>query len=188
MKSKQEIREEVREKKRQMTKEEIQSSSNIILKKVEQTSAFLEADTIYMYVSYNQEVDTKTWMDRLFQMGKKVAVPKVQGNEMKFYYISSKEQLEYGYQGILEPVTTECADGNPGLFLMPGLAYDCSMHRCGYGGGFYDRYLKKYADISLKKVAVAYDFQIYEKIPVEKHDEKVDLLISEQKILVRKES
>ena len=180
MKSKQEIRTEIFEKNRQMTKKEIDNLSKVIFEKLEKTPVFLESDTIFTYVSYNQEVDTKTWMERLFQMGKKVAVPKVQGKEIKFYYISDKEQLETGYQGILEPVTTECADGNTGLFLMPGLAFDRSMHRCGYGGGFYDRYLKKYADVFLKKVAVAYSFQIYETIPVEEHDEKIDLLVSEQ--------
>ena len=105
---------------------------------------------------------------------------------MNFYYISDTKQLAKGYQGILEPVTTECADGKSGLFLLPGLAFDRFLHRCGYGGGFYDRYLKKHADVSLKKVAVAYDFQIYEKIPVEEHDEKIDLLISEKEVLGRK--
>ena len=188
MKSKQEIRTEIREKKRQMSKEEITNLSKMVFERLEQTSAFLENDTIYTYVSYNQEVDTKTWMEHLFQIGKKVAVPNVIGEDMKFYYISSKEQLVSGYQGILEPVTTECADGAPGLFLMPGLAFDYSMHRCGYGGGFYDRYLKKYVDVSLKKVAVAYSFQIYEQIPVEEHDEKVDLLVSEKELFERKES
>lgn len=177
---------EVRKKKRKMTKEEICNLSKVIFEKLEQTPAFLEADTIYTYVSYNQEVDTKTWMEHLFQIGKKVAVPKVQGEEMNFYYISDTKQLAKGYQGILEPVTTECADGKSGLFLLPGLAFDRSLHRCGYGGGFYDRYLKKHADVSLKKVAVAYDFQIYEKIPVEEHDEKIDLLISEKEVLGRK--
>lgn len=171
-----------------MTQDEISDLSKVIFKKLEQMPVFSEANTIYTYVSYNQEVDTKTWMERLFQMEKRVAVPKVQGREMKFYYISGKEQLTVGYQGILEPVTTQCADGNSGLFLVPGLAFDRFLCRCGYGGGFYDRYFKQYADVLLKKVAVAYDFQIYEKIPVEEHDEKVDLLISEKEVLERKES
>lgn len=183
MKTKQEIRAEVREKKRQMTKEEIESRSRKIFEKLEQTKAFLESDTIFLYVSYNQEVDTKTWMEHLFQMGKKVAVPRVEDGEIAFYYISSKDQLEPGYQGILEPVTTECADGKDGMLLMPGLAFDRFMHRCGYGGGFYDRYIKRNAHTSLIKVAVAYSFQIYEQIPVEEHDERIDMLISEQEIV-----
>lgn len=183
MKSKEQIRAEVRTKKRQMTEEEIRDLSRQIFEKLETTKAFLEADTIFTYVSYNQEVDTKTWMEHLFQIGKKVAVPKVEDGRIKFYYISGKEQLEPGYQGILEPNTTECADGQEGLLLMPGLAFDRSMHRCGYGGGFYDRYIKENVNISLTKVAVAYSFQIYEEIPVEEHDEMVDFIVSEQEII-----
>lgn len=183
MRTKEEIRKEVREKKRQMTREEIESRSRKIFEKLEKTKVFLESDTIFLYVSYNQEVDTKTWMESLFKTGKKVAVPRVEDGEIKFYYISSKEQLEHGYQGILEPITRECADGKAGLLLMPGLAFDHGMHRCGYGGGFYDRYIKKNAQASLIKVAVAYSFQVYEQIPVEEHDETIDLLVTENEML-----
>ena len=184
MKSKQEIRTEIREKKRQMSKEEITNLSKMVFERLEQTSAFLENDTIYTYVSYNQEVDTKTWMEHLFQIGKKVAVPKVIGEDMKFYYISSKEQLVSGYQGILEPVTTECADGAPGLFLMPGLAFDSDFGRIGYGGGYYDRFLSENQNVNLKKIALAYEFQMCSpgEIAMEEHDCRPDIIVTDSRI------
>ena len=69
---------------------------------------------------------------------------------MDFYKISGMDELKPGFFGIPEPVGDDPIEICDGIVIMPGLAFDYSMHRCGYGGGFYDRYLKKYVDVSLK--------------------------------------
>lgn len=185
MRTKEEIRKEVREKKRQMSLEEIESNSNRMFTQLEQMSLWKEADVIFSYVSYNQEVATRKRMEKWLQSGKKVAVPKVVGEELSFFLISSLSELEKGYQGILEPLAGVCVDGKSGIILMPGLAFDSQFHRLGYGGGFYDRYLNKYKDVTLTKIALAYAYQLYDQIPSERHDQLVDIIITEQSVHIR---
>lgn len=186
MKTKQELRREVREKKKNMTVAEITEKSQSIFASLEQMDMWKQEAVIYAYVSYNQEVDTRNRLANWLQQGKQVAVPKVHGEEMSFYFVDSVEQLQEGYQHILEPVTEQCADGHPGLMLMPGLAFDRQFHRLGYGGGFYDRYLERYSDRISKKIALAYEFQTYEEIPFASYDAAVDMIITEQNCYDRK--
>lgn len=180
--TKQEVRNYIKQKKQQMTRERIVEKSNLILDKLEQLPAFQEASLIYAYISYNQEVATKSRLEHWIKRGKKIAVPKVTGHEIVFFSINGLSDLVEGYRGILEPKETQIVQKEDGLFLMPGLAFDKEKHRCGYGGGFYDRYLNTHRDVYLKKVALAYDFQIMDRIPFESHDEKVEILISESNI------
>lgn len=124
---------------------------------------------------------------------KKVAVPKVipvslKERQMKALKIESLLQLnESGAFGILEP-SIECEDISEevDLIIIPGLAFDLKGNRLGYGGGFYDRFLSKYPNS--KRVALCYDFQVFDEIPHEFFDEKVDLIISEEKIISLKKS
>ena len=108
--------------------------------------------------------------------GKKVAVPKIYGDEMRFIYLPDLSQVEKGYSGIPEPV----ADGPEGddptaLVLMPGIAFDKEGHRIGYGGGFYDKFLAK--EPGHPTVALCYDFQVVKELPTEEFDIPVDLVL-----------
>lgn len=172
-------REWIRTQKRKMTEEEIKIKSQMILDKLCKESCFLEVESLYCYVSYNQEVMTKPLILKALEAGKKVAVPKVIGKDMEFFYIHSLEELRRGYQGIEEPVTTEKAEDNNALMILPGLAFDETCNRVGYGGGFYDRYLERYQALHFKKVAVAFDFQVVKALEMEACDWKVDGIITE---------
>ena len=98
------------------------------------------ASCVYCYVDYNHEVQTWPIMEQAIKDGKRVAVPRVDGTAMDFYYIASREDLEAGYFGIMEPKHgLPMAEERDALFLMPGVAFDRAHHRVGYGGGFYDR-------------------------------------------------
>ncbi|MBD5089850.1 MAG: 5-formyltetrahydrofolate cyclo-ligase [Clostridiales bacterium] len=180
-----EIRNEIREKKRAMTQEEIEEKSKKIWENLRSTKEFMEAELLYMYVSYNQEIMTKPYIKECIFKGKKVAVPKIIDGSMEFFQIDDMNQLEKGYQGILEPIRGRLICGESGLMLMPGLAFDKSLHRCGYGGGFYDTYLQKYDKGNLIKFALAYKYQIFEKIPVEKHDKILDAIVTEDEVVRR---
>lgn len=185
MRKKEEIRKEVKEQKRQMSLEEISSKSEQIFTRLEKLPLWKAEDVIFSYVSYNQEVATRIRMEKWIRSGKKLAVPKVMGEQISFFLISSLDELVEGYQGILEPVTGECADGRDGIILMPGLAFDNQFHRLGYGGGFYDRYLNTHKNARLTNIALAYEYQVYEDIPYEPHDQLVDIIITEQSVHVR---
>lgn len=178
------IRDEVRKQKRDMTLREIEEESSRILKWLYDSKEYLQADAIYTYVSYNQEVVTHGLIEKALADGKKVAVPKVQGKEMEFYYISSLDDLAVGYQKILEPVTKKLADPKlekyP-LMIQPGLAFDKQGNRIGYGGGFYDRYLAKYSQ-TFCKCALGFSFQLYEELETESFDISMDMVISPEGI------
>lgn len=180
---KKEARAVIRARKREMTKAEIAEKSQMIMDKLARQSCFLEAETLYCYVSYNQEVMTKPLIQRALQAGKKVAVPKVIGNEIEFIYIHSLEDLEAGYQGIEEPVGNEIANEKEVFMIMPGLAFDTSCNRVGYGGGFYDRYLEKHRESKIKKIAVAFDFQVLDNLEMEECDWLVDGIITEARMI-----
>lgn len=179
---KKELRHRISTRKKSMTLDEREKKSDRIFERLENLAEWKEAQCIFSYVSYNQEVNTGDRMMQWIVQGKKIAVPCVVENEIKFYYIHSISDLKEGYKGILEPEKKYCADGDEGLMLMPGLAFDKRFHRLGYGGGFYDRYLKKYPSRFLK-VALAYDFQIFDEIPWEEHDQKVDLIVTENTVI-----
>lgn len=182
MRNKQELRQAIRTQKRSMTQEEISEKSKKIFEKLEQLAVWKDTECIFAYVSYNQEVETRSRLEAWIKEGKRVALPKVIGEEMQFYFIEDMKQLESGYQGILEPKSSACANGASGIMLMPGLAFDQEYHRLGYGGGFYDRYLNRYHQSQLYKIALAYQFQIVEKVPTEAFDYLVDRIITEENI------
>ena len=107
---------------------------------------------------------------------------------MYFYYITSLEQLSPGSMGILEPDSDLCVllDKNDvksnDIFVCPGVAFDKEGSRLGYGGGFYDRYLRMFNN---KKIAFAYEIQILDSIPMGEYDEKVDVIFTESNIYGR---
>lgn len=180
-KTKKHIRQEVFKRRRDAEKQQIVEHSHQITERVVLLSQFQKADWIYLYVDCKNEVMTQELFELSIKMGKHVAVPRVEGKEMCFYEIHSYEELEAGYFGILEPITScEKADGYQGLMIMPGVAFDSKKHRVGYGGGFYDRYLAKYSQ--LYKVAIAFDFQIFQDVPMEETDILPDVIITETNV------
>lgn len=175
-----EIRDQVRNKKRAMSNEQIKLYSQEIHMHLYETMEYQQADAIYTYVSYNQEVMTHDLICKAVKDGKRVAVPKVCGKEIEFYYIHSLEELQSGYQHILEPVTNVKADPRleeRPLLLLPGLAFDTQGNRIGYGGGFYDRYLCKYSK-TFCTCAMGFSFQLYEHLETEQFDVSADMVIT----------
>ena len=173
---KKELRKKIREQKRAMTPLQIESASQKLAELFLKTEQYRHAKTLYGYLPYNQEVRTVPILEQALADGKKVAVPKIYGDEMRFIYLPDLSQVEKGYSGIPEPV----ADGPEGddptaLVLMPGIAFDKEGHRIGYGGGFYDKFLAK--EPGHPTVALCYDFQVVKELPTEEFDIPVDLVL-----------
>lgn len=162
--------------------------SRIICDKIAQTLEFETSDTIYFYMSINNEVSLLPLFAKACEMKKAVAFPKVVGERMCFYRIGSLEELKEGYMGILEPDGTKenmmCRDG---MIIMPGLAFDKKCHRAGYGGGYYDRFLAENTDKKLYKTGVAFEGQIFESIQVQKFDISADMVVTEKNIYLRED-
>lgn len=170
------LRRMIREKKQAMTEAQIVEASRKLEERFVATAFYLEAKTVYGYLPYNQEVRTIPILERALRDGKRVAVPKVYGDEMKFIYLTDLNQVEKGYAGIPEPIADgPVADDPTALVLMPGLAFDPQGHRIGYGGGFYDKFLS--AEPSHPTVALCYDFQMFPALETEDFDIPVDCVL-----------
>ena len=173
---KKELRQRIKAQKRAMAENQIAEKSEKLGKLFAASELYCQAKTIYGYLPYNQEVRTIPMLERAIQDGKRVAVPKVVGDEMVFIYIDDLSATEKGYAGIPEPVADgPVADDPRALVLMPGLAFDPQGHRIGYGGGFYDRFLA--AEPSHPTLALCYDFQMLDHLETEDFDIPVDCVL-----------
>ena len=173
---KRELRAMIRSQKRAMTNEMIAEKSRVLGALFADTEAYQKAGSIYGYLPYNQEVRTVPMLEQAIRDGKRVAVPKVFGDEMKFLWLDDLSRVEKGYSGIPEPIDDgPVADDPAALVLMPGLAFDPAGHRIGYGGGFYDKFLA--AEPEHPTVALCYDFQVLDHLETEEFDIPVDLVL-----------
>ena len=170
------LRKQIREQKRAMTPEQIATASEKLVQMFLETDLYRQAKTIYGYLPYNQEVRTVSILERALAGGKRVAVPKVCGEEMKFIYMTDLTQVEAGYAGIPEPIADGPVGDDPtALVLMPGMAFTKEGQRMGYGGGFYDKFLAE--EPNHPTIALCYDFQIFESLPTEEFDIPVDCVL-----------
>lgn len=170
------LRGQIRQQKRAMTSEQIEEKSAALAQLFFASKLYREAKTIYGYLPYNQEVRTVPMLEKALLDGKRVAVPKVYGDEMRFIYLTDLQNVEKGYAGIPEPVGDgPVADDKTALVLMPGLAFDPQGHRIGYGGGFYDKFLEQ--EPEHPTLALCYDFQMLPVLETEEHDIPVDCVL-----------
>lgn len=173
------LRKRIAEQKHAMTPEQIEAASQRLAERLFQTDAYQNALSIYGYLSYNQEIRTLPILRRAMIDGKRVAVPKVYGDEMRFIWMDDLSLVAPGYYDIPEPIADgPVADDELALMLMPGLAFDPEGHRVGYGGGFYDRYLAAHPDHKL--VALCYGFQLVDHLDCEAHDIPVHRVIPDE--------
>ena len=180
------LRREIRALRAAHSDEEIHAMSLKVLEQVKALPEYQEAETLFVYVDCKHETETSDLIRQAWADGKKTAVPKVIGEAMKFFYITSLENdLEEGYFGIREPYeknpADEAADREGSLMLMPGVAFDEARHRIGYGGGFYDRYLE--AHPGLRTAALAFEFQVKAEVPFEKFDILPGRIVTEKRVI-----
>ncbi len=115
-----------------------------ILEKIIDLKAVKEASVILTYVSTDNEVDTIELIKYLLKNNKLVAVPRVDGDSMNFYYIKSLDDLNKGYMNIYEPIGDDMVKSfSKAISITPGICYSNDGYRIGYGKGFYDRFYSK---------------------------------------------
>ena len=170
------LRKQIRDQKRAMTPEQIEEKSLKLGQLFFASEAYQNAKSIYGYLPYNQEVRTVFMLEQALKDGKRVAVPKCYGDEMRFIWMDDLSKVEKGYANIPEPIADDpVADDETALVLMPGLAFDPQGNRMGYGGGFYDKFLDK--ENCHPTLALCYDFQMMEHLQTEDHDIPVDTVL-----------
>ncbi|TCT17072.1 5-formyltetrahydrofolate cyclo-ligase [Natranaerovirga pectinivora] len=180
--TKKEIRRFISQKKSLLREDKIRFDSETIARTLLEQVEYDSCNTIFVYVPFNQEVRTQGIIEQGWMDHKRIAVPKIVDNVMRFYYISSWNDLQIGYYNILEPHSKEEALlDETTLVIMPGLAFDTQRNRIGYGGGFYDKFLEDRKPFS--KIALTFDFQVLDSIPNEHNDIKPDTIITEKRII-----
>ena len=181
MEEKRRIRRQISALRSACTDRQVREMSEQIAERLFLLPAFQRAERILAYADYNHEVQTGAILEAALRMGKETAVPRVLGREMEFFRITDLSALTPGYRGIPEPPAGTPVDWQDAFMIMPGVAFDTGLRRIGYGGGFYDRYLERHP--MLFTAALAFEFQIMERVPCEPGDICPQLILTENRTL-----
>jgi 5-formyltetrahydrofolate cyclo-ligase len=163
------------------------AASRDITGQLQALPAYRQARSVLAYMGFGSEVDTTTFVEQVLHDGKLLALPRIDRatRSLQLHRIHRLDQLVAGVWGIREPD----ADANPlsmaeiDFVLMPGVAFDRRGGRLGYGAGFYDRLLADGPSIPrAQRVAAAFDVQIVDEVPCDAHDQRLDVIISENRI------
>ncbi len=177
---KDEIRKKILKIRNSISTYELLERSNKIISKLELQKEFREANRILCYISFDNEVYTHGLIKK-YCKSKKIAVPYISKEDIHLSYIHGWDELKAGTYGILEPSVIERAEEKEiELAIIPGIAFDRNGNRIGYGKGYFDRLLKR---MNAVKIALAFDFQIVDAIATEKHDVKMDKIITDKEVI-----
>ena len=182
MEDKKAIRKQVFASRAEKSAQELIEPSRRIFETVRGSEAYQSRERIYAYMDFRNEVQTVEFIKRAWEDGKRVAVPRVNGRDMDFFELTDFSSLGEGYFGIPEPVCGDKVEWDDALMIVPGVAFDRAKHRVGYGQGFYDRFLSSRPGIY--KIAVAFEFQVFDSVPFEELDILMDELVTENGRLV----
>ena len=135
------------------------------------------------YFPCNHEIDDLNILNFLKNKKANICLPIIgKNNQMDFFEWTNKDPLRINKYGIVEPISVKKI--YPDIIFVPLVAYDNESNRLGYGGGFYDRYLEKISNIKkILKIGLGFSYQELKKIPINKYDKKLDLIITEKKII-----
>ena len=164
---------------------EIVRLSRSIFEKITASEEFENANKIFTYVNFENEIVTEDIINYSLSLNKIVAVPVINGKEMFFSEIKSLSELKKNKFGILEPESnalkiTECDEKT--LVLVPLLAYNSKKQRIGYGGGYYDKFIA--ANNALCFMGLGFEWQRNDELPTEIHDMALDMIVTEKKFII----
>lgn len=155
-----------------------------IYNKLINSELYLKAKNIFIYISFDKEIETKRIINKALNDEKNVYIPKIYRHDksMKAIRLKSFEDLKENSMGILEPIDDSDYINKEeiDLIIVPGVVFDLNGNRIGYGGGYYDRYLEDISEIN-NKVVLAYDLQVVDFIESESHDINIDYIITNTK-------
>ena len=172
-----------------MTAADIHAKSMIIGERLLAIPEIQESSNIFLYVSFRSEVETGTLLQKLIDLGKTVSVPitYVKERRLDAIRISNPEtDLVPGYCDIPEPrsrilISNYVAPETIDVVILPGSVFDERCGRFGYGGGFYDRFVSAIPEAI--RIGLAFDLQVVERAPLQDHDELLDMVLTEERII-----
>ena len=171
------LRRMMRARNRAVSAEEREAASARIFSRVESSPAFERAHCVAAFCALGDEPATQEVLDRWLMSGRRVVVPRVEGDEMQFYDYAP-EAVASGAFGIAEPSSQArlCLPSEIDLVVVPGVAFTREGMRLGRGKGYYDKYLAK-SDFRAYTVGVGYAHQLTENLPTEPHDRGLEEVI-----------
>lgn len=175
-----EIRRKINTLRRMLTTQEKLEAAENVFRQLEQTAAFMLAEHILMYHSLPDEVHTHNFLKK-WGNKKHFYLPRVNGVNLDILPYD-EQRLELGSFHIEEPtgentINHELID----LIIVPAVAFDRKGNRLGRGKGFYDRLL---SDVSATTIGIGYDFQLIDKIPTEEHDVAMDMVVTQNSVIL----
>jgi 5-formyltetrahydrofolate cyclo-ligase len=188
-KKKQDIREEIARRSGALSESEKNEKARDLESRVFDFANYLESKIVLLYIDAEYEVGSREILKRSLDYMKIVVLPAFDTDKrrMKILKIDRLEDLKMGPRGRLEPdpshcktVPIDCID----VALIPGVAFDEKGGRLGSGAGYYDRFIPL-LPITTRKVALAFEWQLFPQIPMESHDRHVDIIITEKRVIYK---
>ena len=184
METKKELRKRILNIRNSMSIENVEKNSSIIIDKIVNTDIYKQSKVVFIYMDFNKEVMTSQLIKRMLSEKKRVVIPYTDkiNTELIPSEITKQADLKLNSFGYYEPVSIMPVDPEEiDLVIVPGVVFDKQLNRIGFGKGYYDKILIKLKP-SAVKIAVAHEFQVFELIPTEEHDIKMDMIITEKSI------
>ncbi len=168
---------------------QLEEKSSIIQTKIFELDEIKKAESFFIYVSFRSEVKTLSVIDVLLSQKKEIAVPITHFDKKRMdavQIIDRQKDLSPGYCGIPEPKPTRAAScifppDRIDIVMVPGSVFDERGGRFGYGGGYYDRFLANIPNAL--RIGLAFDFQVVERLPLQPHDQILDLVVTEERTI-----
>lgn len=183
MTAKDEIRKRNKKLRAQLDKNEVLQKSSLASEFFLKSELYKQSEQIMLYMPLGNEISTLDIIKKALDDGKRVVLPVTDGDtgEITPCLIDKNTRFGMGAFSVTEPIEGKTADmDKTDVIIVPGIAYDRNGGRVGFGKGCYDRLLDTSTAV---KVGYCYDFQICDEIDTERHDVKMDFLVSESGII-----
>lgn len=178
-------RQVILEKRQHLKLDFVEEASHKIARKLFALEDFTFAERLALYANFRNEVATSEIFSEAHALRKEIYYPAVRASkeDLLFCRVNALQELGPGYAGILEPSPKLYPLSNLNylnLIVVPGLVFDKQGNRIGFGGGYYDRLFQKFKG---RKIALAFDFQVVDKLPITPRDQRVDGIVTEERII-----
>lgn len=180
---KSQIRKNMKELRKAMEREEVREKSGMAAKHFLECDIYKNSEVMMVYMPIGNETDTEEIIEHAFQDGKRLVLPMTDSKTgiitpVAFY---PDAVFKKGGFSVREPIEPEIVDASEiDTVIVPGIAFDRNGARIGFGKGCYDMLLCR---MNAKKVGFCYDFQLWDIIPSDSHDIKMDCIVTERELL-----
>lgn len=170
-----------------LTAEQVDAQSKAIVENLKQAIDWAKVKSVHSYVSNDMmnEPQTESIMQMIWRRSSvKTYVPRLIGLDMDIVEVNKNTHFLPNMRGIPEPDSDDVAEPKTiDVILVPLLVFDSQLNRLGYGGGYYDRFLKQYP--SSQKIGIAFEIDKVEIVPSEEHDVVLDMIVTDKNVYKR---